>query len=142
MIWRIRFLFTFKLGNVLATHVLSAFKKGLDIEKFHVVGHSLGAQLAGVMGRKIISKSNQSQKLKRFEIWFQFSARTHTHCGQVEKTTNYGFRASFLSIRSYAKICSAFNQHATSNYIIYILLGSIKHIKNYEKIVQFCSKFR
>lgn len=54
----------------MATHVLSAFKKGLDIEKFHVVGHSLGGQLAGVMGRKIFSKSNQSQKLKRYERFF------------------------------------------------------------------------
>lgn len=58
---------SFQLGNILSTIVLSAFKKGLNSEKFHVVGHSLGAQLAGVMGRKIISKSNQSQKLKRFK---------------------------------------------------------------------------
>lgn len=62
----------FKLGNVLATHLLSAFRKGLDIEQLHVIGHSLGAQLAGVMGRKIFSKSNQSQKLKRFEFCFTF----------------------------------------------------------------------
>lgn len=56
---------SFQLGNTLASVVLSAFRKSLDIEKFHIVGHSLGAQLAGVMGRKIIAKSNQSQKLKR-----------------------------------------------------------------------------
>ncbi|XP_031635906.1 lipase member I-like isoform X2 [Contarinia nasturtii] len=53
------------LGNIFATVVLSAFKKGLDREKFHVVGHSLGAQLAEVMGRKMFLKSNQFQKLKR-----------------------------------------------------------------------------
>lgn len=57
----------FQLGNILASVVLRSFKRGLDSEKFHVVSHSLGAQIAGVMGRKIISKSNQSQKLKRFE---------------------------------------------------------------------------
>lgn len=62
--------YLFQLGNVLTTILLSAFRKGLDIEKFHVVGHSLGAQMAGVIGRKIISKSNQSQKLKRFRFHF------------------------------------------------------------------------
>lgn len=58
----------------MATVVSSAFKNGLDSEQFHVVGHSLGAQLAGVMGRKIISQSNQSQKIKRFtnSKWFFF----------------------------------------------------------------------
>lgn len=45
---------------------MSAFRKGLNKDKFHLIGHSLGAQLSGVIGRKIISKSNKSQKLKRF----------------------------------------------------------------------------
>ncbi|KAG4080004.1 hypothetical protein HA402_006316 [Bradysia odoriphaga] len=53
------------LGIIYAPIMLKAFKQGLDIEKFHVVAHGLGAQLAGVMGRKIISNSHQSQKLKR-----------------------------------------------------------------------------
>lgn len=58
----------FQLGNLLASVVLSAFKNGLDSEKFHIVGHSLGAQMAGMIGRKIITQSNQSQKLKRFAL--------------------------------------------------------------------------
>lgn len=49
----------------MATIVLNAFRKGLAVSKFHVVGHSLGAQLAGYMGRKIIEKTNHAIKLQR-----------------------------------------------------------------------------
>lgn len=52
----------------MASVVVSALKNGLESDKFHVVGHSLGAQLAGAMGRKIITQSNQSLKLKRFAM--------------------------------------------------------------------------
>lgn len=49
----------------MATIVLNSFRKGLEVNKFHVVGHSLGAQLAGYMGRKIIEKSNHVIQLQR-----------------------------------------------------------------------------
>lgn len=49
----------------MGTVVLNAVRKGLDVQKFHVVGHSLGAQLCGYMGRKIIQQSNHAVKLPR-----------------------------------------------------------------------------
>lgn len=58
-------IFRNQLGNVMGTVVLNAIRKGLDVQKFHVVGHSLGAQLAGYMARKIIESSNHAVKLQR-----------------------------------------------------------------------------
>lgn len=51
----------------MATVVSDAFKNGLDSKKLHVIAHSLGAQFAGEMGRTIISRSNQTQIIKRLE---------------------------------------------------------------------------
>lgn len=39
--------------------------EGLDVEKFHVIGHSLGAQVAALIGRCMIRKSDGETKLKR-----------------------------------------------------------------------------
>lgn len=38
---------------------------GLDFNKLHIVGHSLGGQMAGNLGRKIKEKSNNTIKLRR-----------------------------------------------------------------------------
>ena len=38
---------------------------GLDINKLHIVSHSLGAQLAGLVGRQIQRKSSNTHKIKR-----------------------------------------------------------------------------
>lgn len=35
------------------------------MNKLHIVGHSLGGQMAGIMARKIKEKSNKTIKLKR-----------------------------------------------------------------------------
>lgn len=45
--------------------ILDWVDEGLDVEKFHVIGHSLGAQVAALIGRCIIRKSNGETKLKR-----------------------------------------------------------------------------
>lgn len=39
--------------------------KGLSVERLHLVGHSLGAQMAGVIGRTIQRESNGAIKLPR-----------------------------------------------------------------------------
>jgi pimeloyl-ACP methyl ester carboxylesterase len=38
---------------------------GLDANRLHIVGHSLGGQMSGMIGRKIKEKSNNTIKLKR-----------------------------------------------------------------------------
>lgn len=44
------------------------FNNGLDIDKFHLVGHSLGGQLSGLVGRKIIEQTKGGAKLKRYNF--------------------------------------------------------------------------
>lgn len=55
----------FQLGKIMGSVVLNAIRKGLDVQKFHVIGHSLGAQLCGYMARKLIQQSNHAVKLQR-----------------------------------------------------------------------------
>lgn len=45
--------------------VLDWIDEGLDVNKFHIVGHSLGAQVAGMIGRSVIKKSSGESKLVR-----------------------------------------------------------------------------
>lgn len=59
-----------KLGPKLADILIELFMEGLHTELFHLVGHSLGGQLAGNVGRNIIAKSNKATKLQRFDIVF------------------------------------------------------------------------
>lgn len=54
-----------KLGQKLGKVILNMVNYGLDVEKLHIVGHSLGAQLAGYAGRTVISQSDKKIKLKR-----------------------------------------------------------------------------
>ena len=54
-----------QLGHPLGDAIFSWFSHGLNIEKFHLVGHSLGAQLAGVVGRQVIFRSFGKTRLPR-----------------------------------------------------------------------------
>ncbi|CRL04727.1 CLUMA_CG017787, isoform A [Clunio marinus] len=54
-----------KLGNILADTILDLVNNGLDVNKLHLVGHSLGGQMAGYIARKIKDKSCNTIKLKR-----------------------------------------------------------------------------
>lgn len=42
------------------------FDAGLELENFHLVGHSLGGQMSGYIGRKIQSMSNNTRIIRRF----------------------------------------------------------------------------
>lgn len=55
------------MSNLLAEQVLELINtvNGLDANKLHVVGHSLGGQLAGMMARKIKEKSSNTIKIRR-----------------------------------------------------------------------------
>lgn len=39
---------------------------GLRVNKFHIVGFSLGAQLAGLIGREVKNKTNDVIEILRF----------------------------------------------------------------------------
>lgn len=54
-----------QLGPELAKVLLEMFDHGLDINKFHIVGHSLGGQMAGIIGREILKRTKGEKKLKR-----------------------------------------------------------------------------
>lgn len=55
------------------------FKAGLPIEKFHLVGHSLGGQLSGIVGRNVISKSKKEYILPRYSLFkFRFVLPNNT----------------------------------------------------------------
>lgn len=56
------------LGAHVANGLLSMISEGLPLDTFHVVGHSLGAQLSGHVGRNIIRKSHGKVKLTRWNI--------------------------------------------------------------------------
>lgn len=54
-----------QLATKVSETILDWVDEGLDVEKFHVIGHSLGAQVAALIGRCIIRKSSGETKLKR-----------------------------------------------------------------------------
>lgn len=46
----------------------------MDINKFHIVGHSLGGQIAGIIGREVFTRSNKTMSIKRYkQIYFLFT---------------------------------------------------------------------
>lgn len=49
------------MGNV----VLDAIQNGLEVDKFHAVGHSLGGQLCGYLARQVFSASNGAVEVQR-----------------------------------------------------------------------------
>jgi pancreatic triacylglycerol lipase len=59
------FVVIFQLGWALGDVLLKLFDHGLDINKFHLIGYSLGGQLIGFIGRSVIKKSKKKVKLKR-----------------------------------------------------------------------------
>lgn len=54
-----------QIGTYVADVMLKWFDKGLNDRRLHLIGHSLGAQLAGVIGRDIIRKTNSQRKIRR-----------------------------------------------------------------------------
>ncbi|CAD7079410.1 unnamed protein product [Hermetia illucens] len=53
------------IGILAADRLLKMFKNGLDVEKFHLLGHSVGGQAIGKIGREVIALSNGKVKLPR-----------------------------------------------------------------------------
>ncbi|XP_017467572.1 PREDICTED: phospholipase A1 member A-like isoform X1 [Rhagoletis zephyria] len=55
-----------QLGSVLARYLVNMFELGLDIKKFHIVGHSLGGQMGGIIGREVYRRSGKTKKISRY----------------------------------------------------------------------------
>lgn len=49
----------------MAEVILNLIDEGLDVDKFHIVGHSLGSQMSGIIGRNVIKKSGGEVKIAR-----------------------------------------------------------------------------
>lgn len=54
-----------ELGPKISEVLLGLFNVGLKLDKFHLVGHSLGGQMSGIIGRYVIKKSNKRITLPR-----------------------------------------------------------------------------
>lgn len=63
-----------QLGPVIAKVLIGLFDNGLDINTFHLIGHSLGGQVSGIIGREIYKRSGKTKKLKRYVSFCYFSA--------------------------------------------------------------------
>lgn len=53
------------VGERMVDVLLGLFSDGLGVEEFHLVGHSLGGQMAGVIGKGVQENSNQQIVLER-----------------------------------------------------------------------------
>lgn len=54
-----------KLASPIASVVLKWFDRGLNDKLVHLIGHSLGAHLAGLIGRDVIERTNNRRKIRR-----------------------------------------------------------------------------
>lgn len=59
----------FKLGAIIAKELLNQFDNGLNINKFQIVGHSLGGQIAGIIGREVYARSKKTKLIKRYYLY-------------------------------------------------------------------------
>jgi len=54
-----------RVADTMARTFINMKTEGFKVETFHVVSHSLGSHLAGMMGRNVISYSNNTIKISR-----------------------------------------------------------------------------
>lgn len=54
-----------KIAKLIGKNLADLFKSGLNIQKFHCVGHSFGAHICGIMSREVTRVSAGKFKLKR-----------------------------------------------------------------------------
>lgn len=65
----------------MAEVILDWFDDGLNSDTFHLVGHSLGGQMCGVIGRSVHKKSRGETQISRVSALDPAfpGAYTHTH---------------------------------------------------------------
>lgn len=54
-----------QLGPKMAEVILDWIDEGLNVQTFHIVGHSLGGQMSGVIGRSVYKKSRGETQIER-----------------------------------------------------------------------------
>lgn len=54
-----------QLGPKMAEVILDWFDEGLNVDTFHLVGHSLGGQMCGVIGRSVYKKTRRETQVLR-----------------------------------------------------------------------------
>lgn len=52
----------------MAEVILDWFDEGLNVDTFHIVGHSLGGQMSGVIGRSVYKKSRGETQIVRISV--------------------------------------------------------------------------
>lgn len=55
-----------QVGFSASTSILNMLNNGLNIDTLHLVGHSLGAQMAGIIGREIQRKTKGEKLIRRY----------------------------------------------------------------------------
>lgn len=56
---------SYKVGEVIGKALLKMKKEGFRLEKFHLVGHSLGGHLVGFIGRSVYKNSGNTTQVTR-----------------------------------------------------------------------------
>lgn len=56
---------TNEIGSKIADGLINLFESGISPDAIHIIGFSLGAQVAGVIGRYVISKSKEKYTIGR-----------------------------------------------------------------------------
>lgn len=56
----------FQLSKQIANTFIHWFSKGLCDKTFHLIGHSLGGEMSGMIGRAVQDQSNGAYKIGRF----------------------------------------------------------------------------
>lgn len=56
---------SYKVGEILGKVLLNMKALSFNLESFYLVGHSLGGQLVGFMGRSYYNNSNKTEKIQR-----------------------------------------------------------------------------
>lgn len=54
-----------QISKLIGMHLVNLFQGGLNVQRFHCVGHSFGAHICGIMSREVMRLSAGLYKLKR-----------------------------------------------------------------------------
>lgn len=58
-----------QLATKMSEVILDWVDEGLDVNRFHIIGHTLGGQMAGMIGRCTFRKSDGETKLCRITVF-------------------------------------------------------------------------
>ncbi|CRL01708.1 CLUMA_CG014924, isoform A [Clunio marinus] len=56
---------SYQIGEIIGKVLLKMKESGFKLENFHLIGHSLGGHLVGIIGRNVFKHSNKTFKIKR-----------------------------------------------------------------------------